>query len=159
MQEFRVVVDFATRLYRHVVLDVPRSDAPVLDALDAASSIVVVANQELATVRSASRIAAALRQRYGKERIRIVVSRFDKHSDITQTDVERVIGAKVGHLVPSDYRLALQALNSGRPLALDNHNKLAASYRDLAYDLAGIAKERNPRTEPPSIFGRLTGRG
>ena len=41
------------------------------------SRIVIVANQELATVRAATRLSAALRQRYGKERLAVVVSRFD----------------------------------------------------------------------------------
>lgn len=159
MQQFRAVVDFAARLYRYVVLDVPRSDAAALDALDEATSIIVVANQELSTVRGASRISAALRQRYGKERVRVVVSRFDKQSDISHSDVERVVGVKVQHLVPSDYRLALQALNQGRPLALENHNRLAASFRDLAHDLAGLERGASKPPEPTSIFGRLTGRG
>jgi pilus assembly protein CpaE len=159
MQQFRAVVDFAARLYRYVVLDVPRSDAAALDALDEAASIIVVANQELSTVRGASRISAALRQRYGKERVRVVVSRFDKQSDISHSDVERVVGVKVHHLVPSDYRLALQALNQGRPLALENHNRLAASFRDLAHDLAGLERGASKPPEPTSIFGRLTGRG
>jgi pilus assembly protein CpaE len=159
MQQFRAVVDFSTRLYRYVVLDVPRSDAAALDALDEATTIIVVANQELSAVRSASRISHGLRQRYGKERVRVVVSRFDKQSDISQADVERVVGVKVKHLVPSDYRLALQALNQGRPLALENHNKLAAAYRDLARDLAKLETEAPVKPEPTSIFGRLTGRG
>jgi len=89
----------------------------------------------------------------------VVVSRFDKQSDISQADVERVVGVKVKHLVPSDYRLALQALNQGRPLALENHNKLAAAYRDLARDLAKLETEAPAKPEPTSIFGRLTGRG
>ena len=158
-RHFRTVVEFAARLYRYVVLDVPRTDAASLDALDAATSIVVVANQELSTVRSASRMAAALRQRYGKDRVRVVVTRFDKQAEISPEDVEKVVGTKVRHLLPSDYRLALQALNRGRPLALENHNKLAASYRTLARDLAGLADESQSRPDPGSILGRLTGRG
>jgi pilus assembly protein CpaE len=160
MQQFRTVVDFAARLYQYVVLDVPRSDAAALDALDVASSIIVVANQELSTVRSASRISTALRQRYGKDKVTVVVSRFDKQSDISHSDVERVVGGKVKHVVPSDYRLALQALNRGRPLAVENHNKLTAAFKDLALDLAGISEQPSKRSEQGSrLFGRLTGKG
>ena len=94
--QLQAVIEFAARLYRYVVLDVPRSDAAALDALDAASRIVVVANQELATVRSASRLAAALRQRYGHDRVLVIVSRFDKQADIGQADIEKVVGVE-GH--------------------------------------------------------------
>ncbi|MEO5823190.1 MAG: AAA family ATPase [Vicinamibacteraceae bacterium] len=157
VQRVRSLVEFATGLYRYIVLDVPRSDAAALDALDQASRIVVVANQELATVRNASRIAASLRQRYGNDRITVIVNRVDTHAEIGREDVEKVVGTRVVHSVPSDYRMALRALNKGRPLALDNHNKLAASFRELAHDLAGVVPA--PTTpEPGGLFGLLKGR-
>ena len=62
------------------------------------------------------------------------------------------------HSVPSDYRTALRALNKGRPLALDNHNKLAASFRELAHDLAGVAPARPAASESSGLFGLLKGR-
>jgi hypothetical protein len=64
------------------VLDVPRSDAAFSTRSRRISRIVVVANQELATVRSASRMAASLRQRYGKDKLSIVVSRADRLAEI-----------------------------------------------------------------------------
>lgn len=158
MQQLRSVVEFAAQLYRYVILDVPRSDAAALDSLDAASRIVVVANQELPAVRSASRLASALRQRYGRERVLVIVSRFDKQAEISPADIEKVVGAKVEHMLPSDYRLAMQALNRGRPLALDNHNKLAAGFRGLAKDLAKVDPEPQRRSSGGGLFGRLTGR-
>ena len=65
----RTLIESAAKHYRYVVLDVPRSDNVMLDALEPASRIVIVANQELATVRAATRVAATLRQRYGKGRV------------------------------------------------------------------------------------------
>ena len=158
VQRVRSLVEFATGLYRYIVLDVPRSDAAALDALDQASRIVVVANQELATVRNASRIAAALRHRYGNDRVTVMVNRVDAHAEIGRDDVEKVVGTRVVHSVPSDYRTALRALNKGRPLALDNHNKLAASFRELAHDLAGVAPARSAAPESSGLFGLLKGR-
>jgi pilus assembly protein CpaE len=144
VEPLKKLLRFAGSIYRYIVLDVPRSDAAALDGLDTASSIVIVANQELPTVRSASRIASALRQRYGKERITIVVNRYDQHADIGHEDIEKVIEAKIKHSVPSDYRAALQALNKGRPLTLDNHNKLSAAYVRLAEDLSGAVVKKRP---------------
>jgi pilus assembly protein CpaE len=156
-QGIRRLIEFAARMYRHTVLDVPRSDATALDALDAASKVVVVANQELPTVRNASRIAEALRQRYGKDRVRMIVSRYDLHSDIGQADVERATGSRVTATLPSDYRVALAALNKGRPLALENHSKLSHAYRELADHLAGIERDAEP-SRGAGIFGKLLGR-
>jgi pilus assembly protein CpaE len=158
VQRVRSLVEFATQLYRFVVLDVPRSDAAALDALDQAARIVVVANQELATVRNASRIAASFRQRYGTERVTVIVNRVDQHAEIGRDDVEKVVGMRVLHTVPSDYRMALRALNKGRPLALDTHNTLAASFRELARDLAGLGPAQPPTNDSGGLFGLLKGR-
>ena len=78
----------------------PRSEAATLDALDLATRIVVVANQELATVRNAARIAEALRHRYGKERVSVIITRYDADAQIGQDDVERVTGAAVAGIDP-----------------------------------------------------------
>ena len=56
------------------------------------ANIVIVANQELSTVRGAARMAATLRQRYGKERVQIVISRYDAIAEIEQEDIERATG-------------------------------------------------------------------
>jgi pilus assembly protein CpaE len=152
----RTLIEFAARQYRYTVLDVPRSATDALDALETASTIIIVANQDLATVRSASRMSGLLRQRYGKEKVRVVVSRFDSKAEITHDDIERTIGLPVHHMFPSDYRLALQALNKGRPLSLDNHNRLAGSFAAFARDLSGVGDRPPERTR--SLFGRMTGR-
>jgi pilus assembly protein CpaE len=110
----------------------------------------------LATVRNATRIAEALRRRYGKDRISVIITRYDPASQIGQDDVERVTGAKVAGTIPSDYRLALEALNAGRPVIVENHTKLASSFRRLAFQLAGV---RDSDVDAgTSLLGRLLGR-
>jgi pilus assembly protein CpaE len=151
VRRIRTLLDFVARHFRYVVLDVPRSDAAVLDALEGVNRIVVVANQELAAVRSASRMAASLRQRYGKEKLTVVVSRADRLAEIGHEDVERAVGSTVRHTFPSDYRRALEALNKGRPLTLDNHNELSGSFVKFAESLAGVEKARVEKA--PSRFG------
>ena len=153
----RSLIDCAARHYPCVVLDVPRSDPAMLDALELATTIVVVANQELSTVRGASRMAAALRQRYGKDRVAVVVSRYDSVAEIGRKEIERVMGGPIAQVFPSDYRLALGALNVGRPLVLDNHNKLAASFASFARGLTS-SSPGEPAAEPErpgGLFGRF----
>jgi pilus assembly protein CpaE len=137
----RTLIDFASTQYSSVVLDVPRSDAVVLDALDQAARIVVVANQEVATVRAAARVSSALQQRYGRDRVQIVMTRYDESADIGQRDVERVFGSPVKHLFPNNYSIAVMSQNKGRPLVLDNHTKLARSMTLFARALAGLPEQ------------------
>ena len=139
-------------------MDVSRSDSAALEALGVARSIVVVANQELATVRNASRIAEKLRLRYGKDKVTLAISRADRTSEIGHEDVEKAVGSSVKHTFPSDYRLALQAMNKGRPLMLDNHSGLAGSFRKFAHDLAGLDAEEEEDAASSGLFSRLAGR-
>jgi pilus assembly protein CpaE len=156
-EKVRAVIEFATSIYKYTVIDVSRSDAAALEALDHVSSIAIVANQELATVKSASRLMATLRQRYGREKVKVVLSRSDRQADIGHADVERAVGSEIAGTFPSDYRVALHALNAGRPLALDNHNELSASFKRFAVQLAGakVARDAAPRS---GFLGRLTQR-
>ncbi len=154
IRRIATLLSFAASHYRYTFLDVPRSEAAVLDSLEGVASILIVANQELATVRNAGRIAATMRQRYGKDRVKIVISRYDKQAEINNEDVERVVGSPVKYTVPSDYRAALNSLNKGRPLALDKDSKLAPAFQSIAFDLAGIRVEKPVEKEKSGgLFG------
>jgi pilus assembly protein CpaE len=152
----RAVIEHAARGHQYSVLDLPRSDAAVLDGLDRLSTLFVVVNQELAAVKSGARLVSTLTQRYGRDRIRVVLSRSDRHAEIGVADVERTIGAEIVHTFPSDYRAALQALNLGRPLALEGTNDLAVSFRTFAAQLTGRKQAERPSGSRVGLLGRLT---
>jgi len=156
----RTLIDFSARHYRYTVIDIPRSDVAVLDALEGAAAIVVVANQELATIRSASRVATFLRQRYGKEKVSVVLSRSDRQAEIGLEDIQPAVGGAVKHIFPSDYRLAVGALNRGQPLVLEGKTALASAFQNYARELSGIhaATEESGVAKAPGLLGRLTGR-
>jgi pilus assembly protein CpaE len=139
--------------YKTVVLDVPRAEFGVLDSLDPLNSVTLVVNQELPTIRRATQVGTLLRQRYGKERVGVVVSRYDSRADIGQEDIEQAVGLPVWAALPSDYRKVLAAANAGRPFVCDNHSRLAASIDELAKRLGGNREIRNPKPAKPR--GRL----
>jgi pilus assembly protein CpaE len=152
----RTLLDFASQTYQYTVLDVPRSDSAALDSLELASKIVLVVNQELATVRNASRTAATLKQRYGQARLSMVLARTDRRAEIGIEDVERTVGLEISHTIPNDYRLALQAMNKGRPVVLDGANELAAAFKTFARELASVPEApKLEKAKPGSLFGRL----
>ncbi|NOT27191.1 MAG: AAA family ATPase [Acidobacteria bacterium] len=154
--KIRGLIDAASRMYRMSVLDVPRSDMTMLDSLDTATSIVVVTSQEIAALRNAANMAETLRARYGTNRVKVAINRFHRESVIAHADIERAVGGTVEHLIPSDYRSAIEALNAGRPLAMDRESKLGMAFESFAKDLAGVAKEQVER--PSGVLGRLAWR-
>lgn len=152
----RTLLDYASQTRQYTVLDVPRSDTATLDSLEGATKIVLVVNQELATVRNARRTAATLKQRYGPARLALVLTRTDRRAEIGLDDVERTVGMEISHMIPSDYRLALTAMNKGRPIVLDGANELAAAFTAFARQLAGVSDQKKAqKARAGSLFGRL----
>jgi pilus assembly protein CpaE len=142
--------------YALVVLDVPRIDYAVVDALEPLSSVTLVVNQELPTVRRAARLAALLRQRYGGERAGAVVTRYDPRAEIGHDDIEKVVGLPVWATMPSDYRRVVAAANAGKSLLADNHSRLGSAISQLAQRLAGM-EERVARSKVGGGLGRFGG--
>jgi pilus assembly protein CpaE len=158
MTRIRSLIALTAAEFPYVMLDVPRSDPAALDSLDTVGSIVIVANQEVATVRSAGRMAAALEQRYGRDRVSVVISRYDAGAEIGQKDVERVVGRPVTYLFPNNYPVALDSLNKGRPLVLDNHTKLAGAFTSFAGQLAGVTIARPEREKSAGFLSLIKAR-
>jgi len=154
-QRVRTLIDFSVRYYRAVVLDVPRAEPAALDALDAASSIFVVVNHELPTLSAAYRIVSRLRQKYGSDRIGLLVNRSDKHSDISIADIEKAVNAKVKHVFPSEYKPALAAANHGQPLARSSDSRLAGSFHEFVRAFTAPEKQSD---DSKRLFNWLTPR-
>ena len=83
--------------------------------------------------------------------------RFDKNAAVATSDIERVLGEPLKHQLPSDYRVAVEAVNTGIPLVLGD-SKLSKAVRTMASDLGGIAKEPEQQSAPGGVLGRLAWR-
>jgi len=151
----RTLLELAARRYRITVLDVPRTDPAMLEALDPATVIAVVTSQELSAVRGAAATVATLRQRYGSQRLRVVINRYDKNGPVSAKDVAKVVGEPVACQIPSDYRVAAEAINVGRPIVSED-GRLAKALRAAAAELVNVGKtEAAPAA---SVLGRLAWR-
>jgi pilus assembly protein CpaE len=155
LHRIETLLELARMQYAHTFLDLPRSDSGVLDALSAITAIVIVVNQDVATLRAARAIGTTLRQRYGAPKVRFVLNRHDPRAEITARDVEDAIGEAVAAIIPSDYRTAVQAVNSGIPVVMGWPGTLAAAIKTFAVDLTGVAVPANARPERPRLLGRL----
>ena len=151
----RTLLELAARRYRITVLDVPRTDPAMLEALDPATVIAVVTSQELSAVRGAAATVATLRQRYGSQRLRVLINRYDKNGPVSAKDVAKVVGEPVACLIPSDYRVAAEAINVGRPIVSED-GRLAKALRAAAAELMSTGKTE--QQQPAGVLGRLTWR-
>lgn len=151
----RMLLEFVTRYYHAVVLDVPRMDSSLFASLDSATGIFVVINHELPTLRSAHRLVTSLRQRYG-DRVGVVVNRSDKNAEISLEDIEKTVGLKIGHVFPNDYRQAVGAINKGQPLAESTQGRLPESFHAFARQLTGHSAPSTAQEPSGGFWGWLT---
>jgi septum formation inhibitor-activating ATPase MinD len=75
--------------------------------------------------------------------VSVVVSRVDKGAEISVEDIEDVVHAPVRFTFPSDYRIAVQALNEGNPFVLSDRGRLSNAVTAFARQLIG-----EPETAP-----------
>jgi pilus assembly protein CpaE len=150
----RRLLDLASSMYRFVVLDCSRTDPAVLESIDGATQTVVVANQELPSLRSASRIVRQLRQRCGPDRVKVAMTRYDPKSEFSRADIEKVLASAVNYQFPNDYQTSVGAIARGEPLIVANHSQLASSFSDFARQLGGFPPPKREAGKS-GLFGIL----
>ncbi|MFC3108608.1 CpaE family protein [Undibacterium arcticum] len=116
-------IDALLKLARHqydfVVLDVGRNlDAQTIKALDHADMIFTVLQITLPFIRDGKRLLDVFRTLdYAKNKVQLVVNRFEKGGDIGLKDLEQSLGNKVMYTVPNHYDAAATSVNQGIPIA------------------------------------------
>lgn len=151
-----VLLNLAVNNYDFVIVDVGRVlDAVTIKALDRANCVFPVMQLTLPFIRDANRLISAFRTLgYSKDKIRLLVNRFEKGSEIKLDDVERSLGVATFKTLPNSYEAVASAVNHGRPIAsFARNNPVAKGLQDLAHALV------RPSTEGSGVLGKLLRRG
>ena len=142
----RRLLDVAVRCNEHLVVDLPRRiDAVAALVLERAQYIVLVVQQSLATLRDATRLITCMRNDLGvsKDRLLVVVNRYDKKSGITVEDVRTTLTCGEMFLVPNDFRTVSECINTGTPLLVSAPNAvITRAVLSLQLRLGGVAAEQ-----------------
>jgi pilus assembly protein CpaE len=143
-------VDTLLRLVRHhydfIVIDTGRGLDPVgVRALDHADLIYPVLQQTLPFIRDGKRLIEAFRSLgYGKEKIRIVVNRYQNGGDIGLDDVKQSLGYAVAHVVPNQFADVAASVNQGVPiLKLSPNSTVSKALLDMAGALVTLSGKTN----------------
>ena len=155
----KALFEFVTAAYPWVIIDCPRSDPAVLDALDV-DHVGAGRGQPgtgHAAQRQPARRAAAPALRHPAA-CKLAINRFDTESEIGRKDVERVLGGTVAYTLPSDYRAAVAALNKGEPLINGQQGRLPMQFRRSgARSRRPAAAQRRTPCKPGSSAGSVAG--
>lgn len=105
--------------YDYVIIDTAPSFSDVtMTAIESSSIIFFVTGLDISILRNSKISVSILESLQQKEKIRIVVNRAVDMNSITINDVQRIIGYPIWAKLPSDYKVAVNALNRGIPFVI-----------------------------------------
>ena len=132
--------------YDLTILDLGHGMAqPLLDVLDSIDTLVLVATNEVPTLRQAKQMIQALAARnFGANRLKLVINRMPKRAQIQLPELELVMGHPIHSAIPNDYERVNEAYSE--PRLVDPNCDLGTQIGKFAANLAGITTtEKKPR--------------
>ena len=112
------ILKILARRYDSVVVDTPcRFDGIGLAALEMATSVLLVLELSVPSIRNAERLYKGLIQSgMPAEQILPVANRLTRNCPISAQDVEQHLGTRMFSVIPNDYGTVQAALDFGQPL-------------------------------------------
>jgi pilus assembly protein CpaE len=135
-----VLLNLAKTHYDFVIMDIGRNlNATTVKALDHAEMILPVLQETLPFIRDAKRLIHSLQALgYTKEKIHLIVNRYEKGGDIRLEDVERTLEAKVFKTIPNSFAAVTASVNQGVPIMqIASSDPVTKALQEVAQELAG----------------------
>ena len=137
---FGWILDLLRENYSRIIVDLPRQiDELSADVYERADNILLVTQQEFASVRDANRLRNLILTELAvpADRISVVINRYDKNSAVELGDIGRSMGIdkKDFILIPNSYKSVAESINIGQPMLEHAKNSqvtkaiIAASYQ------------------------------
>ena len=133
------ILRIARQQYDYVIVDVARSLGLVsILALDLADVIFPVLQLTLPFIRDGKRLLNVFRSLdYPRDKIKLILNRYEKGADIRLEDLEHTMGVKVFRAIPNDYEAVAASVNQGVPIIkLSRSNAVSKCLLEFAGDLA-----------------------
>ena len=147
-----ILLNLAINQYDYVIVDAARTlDAVTVKALDRANFIFPVIQLTLPFVRDASRLLTSFHSLgYEKEKLRLLINRFEKGGELGVDEVRRTLGLDVYKTIPNSYNAVAAAVNQGRPIAsFARSNPVTKALNEMVQALA------RPPQEEAALLARL----
>jgi pilus assembly protein CpaE len=134
--ELARLFDLLVAHFRYVVVDCSgRLDQTARQLCDLSNTVLMVAQTDVVSLWSASRVRTFLEEGAARDRVRIVLNRYKKIPGFTDEDVEKATNCKLLWKVPNNFQSVAPAIDKGVPVALES-NDIGRSFQSLAAALA-----------------------
>lgn len=105
--------------YDYVIIDTAPSFTEItMTAIESSSLIFFVTGLDISILKNSKLSVSILESLQQTDKLRIIVNRAVDMNTITINDVKRIIGYPIWTKIPSDYKIAVNALNRGIPFVV-----------------------------------------
>lgn len=120
--------------YDYVIIDTATSFSDAtLSALESSSQILFVTGLDISILKNSKTAMGILESLGQKKKIRTIINRAIEINSISTADVQRIVDAPILSRIPSDYMMAVAALNRGQPFVQSAPKaKLSLAIKDIA---------------------------
>ncbi len=155
-EHVETLIRLARSQYDFVVIDVGRSlETTTLKALDQADIIFPVLQLTLPYVRDGKRLLNIFNSLgYPRNKIQMIVNRYEKGSEITIEDLEQALGVKVTRTIPNHYAAVAASVNQGSPILKMNRNSPVSKALIEMSQLIAHVPERDSSSWLSKVFKR-----
>jgi pilus assembly protein CpaE len=137
-------------MFDYVIVDVGRHlDDRTVEVLELSNEIFLMLSLDVPAVRNVNRYLGIFDQlKIERDRIRLVVNRFDKKTRLKLADLEDTLQLDAFWLIPNDFEPMSSGIDGGVPVVIKApRSKVAQSFKDLAARLSEL-REGNPSSQP-----------
>lgn len=120
--------------YDYVIIDTPPLlNEVTMTAIESSSTVLFITGLDISILKNSKLSLSLFESLQQKDKVRVLVNRAVEINSITLNDVQRIIGCPIWAKIPSDYKVAVSALNRGVPFIIGAPNtKLSQALSDVA---------------------------
>ena len=120
--------------YDFVIVDTPPIFNDVtLTAIESSATVLFVTGLDISILKNAKLSMSILESLQQRDKIKLLVNRAVEINTITLNDVQKILSCPIWASIPSDYNLAVSALNSGVPfVTMAPKSRLSQSLSNVA---------------------------
>lgn len=127
------------KLFEYVVIDLGKIlDVNSLKIIEMSDDLLMISVQSISCLCNSNDLLRSITSKSSlpEDRIKILINRYMKKSEISLKDAERSINKKIFWTIPNNYRATFSAINQGKPLSeVASKSKITKNFRQLADNL------------------------
>jgi len=144
------------RMFDYVIIDCGQStDETALKTIQMSDEVLLISVLSLPCLANTNKLLRSFIDLgyVRKERIKVVMNRYMKKSEITLQDAKKGIGHDLFWIIPNDYGTTMSAINNGKPLSkIAPRSKIVKSFEEMTENM--FPKETAEPKKKWGIFNR-----